>query len=109
MGTSFIERVADENKISERAIHTLAVLSLLLVTKYVRSGESWRSVTTSMCARSLFRTSSPVLASKRATLPDSWPVKMRVGEANAQTTALLPVGLKNDSGSFDSATAEDPC
>ena len=58
---------------------------------------------TSMCARSLLWTSSPVLASKSETLPDSWPVRIRPGVcANAQTTALLPVGLKNDSGSFGS-------
>ena len=82
---------------------TLAVLSLLLVMKYDRSGESWISVIRSKCARSFALTSSPVFASKRATFPDSWPVRMREGMwAKAQTTALLPVGLKKDTGSGDS-------
>ena len=72
--------------------------------KYVLSGLNCKSVTVSICARSLFKTSSPVFASKSATFPDSWPVMMSDGMwAKAQTTALLPVGLKNETGSFDSS------
>lgn len=81
-----------------------AVLSLLLVMKYDRSAESCRSVTTSMCARSFESTSSPERASKSATLPDSWPVRISPGMyGNAHTVALLPMGWKSDSGSLLSA------
>src|SRR6266851_4558473 len=77
-----------------------AVLALLLVMKYVPSAESCRSVTTSMCARSFESTSSPVCASKSATLPDSWPVRISPGVyGNAHTVALLPTGWKSDAGS----------
>jgi hypothetical protein len=80
-----------------------AILSLLLVMQYVRSVLSCRSVTMSLCARSLFSISSPVLTLKSATLPDSCPVMMMLGmSVKAQTVALLPMGLKKNSGSSDS-------
>src|SRR5712691_9937101 len=77
-----------------------AVLSLLLVMKYERSAESCRSDTTSMWARSFESTSSPERASKSATLPDSWPVRICPGvHGKAHTVALLPTGKKSDVGS----------
>jgi len=83
--------------------HTRADLSLLLVMQYVLSGLSCKSVTTSLCARSLLSISSPVLTLKRATLPDSWPVTMMFGCAvKAQTVAFDPIGLNMCAGSFDS-------
>ena len=72
---------------------TRAVLSLLLVMKYVWSRLICRSVTVSMCARSLFKISSPDLTSNRDTLPDSCPVTMIPGaRVNAHTVAFEPMG-----------------
>lgn len=83
--------------------HTREDLSLLLVMQYVLSLLSCRSVTTSLCARSLLLTSSPVLTLNKATLPDSWPVIIILGcKVNAQTVALDPIGLNKYLGSFDS-------
>lgn len=58
------------------------------------------SVTWPECAFSFVTSSSPDLASKMATLPDSWPV-MIVCErgANAATVALEPMGLNSTIGS----------
>jgi len=85
--------------------HTRAALSLLLVMQYVQSLLICKSVTTSLCARSLLSISSPVLTLKSATLPDSCPVMITFGvNVNAQTVAFEPTGLNMNSGSFDSVT-----
>lgn len=67
-----------------------------------------RSVTTSLCARSLLFISSPEssldLTLNKATLPDSCPVMMTFETGvNEQTVAFEPIGLKIWRGSSDSA------
>ena len=91
--------------LTKKKRRTRAALSLLLVMQYAQSLLICRSVTTSLCARSLLSTSSPVLTLKRATLPDSCPVIITFGvNVNAQTVAFEPIGLNMYRGSFDSVT-----
>jgi hypothetical protein len=100
---SFIHQISKRRQRRAKTRRTRAVLSLLLVTKYVRSGWTCKSVTTSLCACSLLTTSSPVLASHRATFPDSCPVRIRDGSwAKVTTVALDPMGLNVNTASFDS-------
>jgi hypothetical protein len=75
--------------------------------KYVLSLLSWRSVTTSKCARPLLSTSSPVRTSNNAIFPDSWPVTMIPGvQVNAHTVAFDPIGWNKWTGSFDSVFSQ---
>ena len=95
-----------QNKESQRK-HTRAVLSLLLVIKYERSGLNCKSVTTSICALSFDNVSSPSFQLNRATFPDSCPVTINEGVcANAQSVGFEPIGWNFDSGSFDSIRKE---
>ena len=66
---------------------------MLLVIKYVPSGLSCMSVMTALWLPSLAATSAPDLASNLATLPDSWPVRIKSDRgAKSATVALGPEG-----------------